>query len=72
MLCEQLLLWLKCHKAELINSLQFGAFHYNSVRKVEIPKGNGKKCIWGIFTVVDQLMQQATKQVEVVSKCTAP
>lgn len=63
MSCEQLFPWLKSHKAELTSSLQSGTYCPNPVRRVEIPKDNGKKRLLGIPTVVDRLVQQAINQV---------
>lgn len=63
MSCGQLLPWLKANKDALISSLMDGSYRPNPVRRVEIPKDNGKKRLLGIPTVVDRMVQQAINQV---------
>src|SRR5437868_8871300 len=49
-------------KDALITSIQAGKYRPNPVRRVEIPKENGKRQL-GIPTVVDRVIQQAITQV---------
>ncbi|MGI5853051.1 MAG: group II intron reverse transcriptase/maturase [Bacillota bacterium] len=60
---DELLPFLKEHKEELVNSLWDGKYQPKPVRRVEIPKENGKTRKLGIPTVVDRLIQQAITQV---------
>ncbi|MBA4411450.1 MAG: group II intron reverse transcriptase/maturase [Bacteroidota bacterium] len=60
---ESLLDYLVHHKEELIQSIMEGIYRPNPVRRVEIPKENGKMRMLGIPTVVDRVVQQAITQV---------
>jgi group II intron reverse transcriptase/maturase len=60
---EELLPYLRRHKDELIQSIYAGKYHPNPVRRVEIPKSNGKPRGLGIPTVVDRVIQQAIAQI---------
>jgi RNA-directed DNA polymerase len=60
---DELLPYLKGHKEEPIQSIRDGKYRPKPVRRVEIPKENGKTRKLGIPTVVDRLIQQAICQV---------
>ena len=60
---DELLPYLREHREELVASLLAGKYHPKPVRRVEIPKENGKMRKLGIPTVVDRLIQQAICQV---------
>jgi RNA-directed DNA polymerase len=50
------------HKEELITSIERGKYRPSPVRRVEIPKENGKSRGLGIPTVVDRVIQQSIAQ----------
>ena len=60
---DELLPYLKIHGEELKQSIADGSYKPNPVRRVEIPKDNGKTRPLGIPTVVDRMIQQAISQV---------
>lgn len=60
---DELLQYLKENGASLRQSLLEGSYKPNPVRRVEIPKPDGKKRPLGIPTLVDRVIQQAIAQV---------
>ena len=60
---EELLEYLKEHKEELFMRIRSRKYKPQPVRRVEIPKENGKMRKLGIATVVDRVIQQAIAQV---------
>ena len=59
---EKDVLGLLANKDALIRSLLDGSYRPNPVKRVEIPKDNGKMRMLGIPTVIDRLVQQAINQ----------
>ena len=60
---DELLPYLKSHGEELKQSIVKESYKPTPVRRVDIPKDNGKTRPLGIPTVVDRVIQQAISQV---------
>lgn len=60
---SELLPYLNLHKDELLARLMSGKYRPSPVRRVEIPKDNGRKRQLGIPIVVDRFIQQAISQI---------
>lgn len=63
MTVDELLPYLKIHGEEIVRDLLNGRYKPLPVRRVEIPKDNGKMRQLGIPTAVDRMVQQAIAQV---------
>ena len=59
---EALLPYLRAHRDELITSIMDGRYRPNPVRRVEIPKDNGKTRPLSIYCYEDKLVQEALRR----------
>ena len=60
---DELLQFLKQNGAQIKQSILEGTYHPKPVRRVSMPKSDGKARLLGIPTVTDRLIQQAIAQV---------
>jgi len=60
---EALPAYLKTHWPEIKSQLLNGCYQPQAVKRVEIPKGDGRQRKLGIPTVLDRFIQQAIAQV---------
>lgn len=60
---DELLEHLKSHREEILTSLREGSYKPQPVKRVEIPKENGKTRKLGIPTLTDRVIQQAIHQI---------
>lgn len=63
MTVDELLAFLKQNGAQIKQSILEGTYHPKPVRRVSIPKSDGKVRLLGIPTVLDRVIQQAIAQV---------